>query len=166
MSYGWRVAKRIAIVLVIGLVVGFVINELSFQFVKESNRAPQEIEIVIPAGTAERVEAGRDPIDIPNSMIFVVGDTLVVTNQDVVDHELGPLWIPPGATASMALDEEQNFVFDCSFQPTNYLGLDVREAVTVWTRISGVLFSGIPLSALLALYSFVMWPIRREEDDA
>ncbi len=64
-------------------------------------------------------------------MTFVVGDTLVVVNQDSVDHQLGPLWIPPGTSASLNLDTEQNYAFQCSFQPTKVFGLDVHEPVTL-----------------------------------
>jgi len=66
----------------------------------------------------------------------------------------------------MVLDREQNFIFACSFQPSNYFGLDVREPVTIWTRLGGVMFSGIPLGAILALYSFIIWPISRQDEDS
>ena len=91
---------------------------------------------------------------------------LIIPEGTSVDHQLGPLWIPPGSTASMVLDREQNFIFACSFQPSNYFGLDVREPVTIWTRLGGVMFSGIPLGAILALYSFIMWPISRHDEDS
>ena len=86
-------------------------------------------------------------------MTFVVGDTLVVNNQDTVDHQLGPLWIPAGTSASLNLDAEQNYILDCSFQPTKFLGIDVLQPVTVGTRITGILFAGFPLGALFAVYS-------------
>ena len=46
-------------------------------------------------------------------MSFVVGDTLVVKNEDSVEHQLGPLWIPAGSSASMPLNADpQNIVDD------------------------------------------------------
>ena len=89
-------------------------------------------------------------------MTFVVGDTLVVVNQDSVDHQLGPLWIPPGTSASLNLDTEQNYAFQCSFQPTKVFGLDVHEPVTPLTRLTGILFGGLPLGALLSVYSVLL----------
>lgn len=165
MTYLNRILLRVLLCLVLGLVIGFTISEVSFILLREDSRAPAVVDLVIPKGTSEQVENGLVPPSIPEDMKFVVGDTLVVHNNDVVDHQLGPLWIPSGATASMDLDRKQNFIFACSFQPSNYLGLDVREPVTIWTRVGGVVFSGIPLGAILALYSFIAWPIAKLDGD-
>ena len=89
-------------------------------------------------------------------MTFVVGDILVVTNQDDTNHELGPLWIPPLTTVSLNLDSVQNYIFDCSFQPSRVFGIDVREPVTISTRLTGIFFAGFPLGALFAVYSILL----------
>jgi hypothetical protein len=166
MSYIGRILVRVVLALTIGLVSGFAISEISYLILKEDSRAPEIVDLIIPEGTSDAVAKGLAPPSIPEGMRFVVGDTLVVHNNDSVDHQLGPLWIPPGSTASMVLDREQNFIFACSFQPSNYFGLDVREPVTIWTRLGGIMFSGIPLGAILALYSFIMWPISRHDEDS
>lgn len=144
--------KTILISMLLGFVLAAITTEVSYQVLKVENREAERIELVIPAGTAERVAQGEVPPTIPEDMLFVMGDTLVVVNQDSTDHQLGPLWIPSGTSASMNLDSEQDFVLECSFQPTNYLGLEVREAVTLGTRLTGILFSGFPLGALFAVY--------------
>ncbi|HEX2989595.1 MAG TPA: hypothetical protein VHO49_02895, partial [Anaerolineales bacterium] len=87
---------------------------------------------------------------------FVVGDVLVIRNNDVVDHKLGQLWIPANSSAQLSLDQEQNFAYECSFQPGNYFGLDVNEPLTLGTRLYGILYAGIPLGVLIALYVLVM----------
>ena len=166
MSYSGKIIWRIVLSLAIGLAAGFVISEVSFQLLKQDNRAPTEVNLTIPAGTSALVAKGDSPPSIPEGMKFVVGDTLVVYNEDEVDHQLGPLWIPAGATASMNLDRNQNFIFACTFQPSSYFGLDVREPVTIWTRLGGVAFSGIPLGAILALYSFITWPIPKSTEES
>jgi len=158
------IIKRILISLSIGFAVGVVLNEVAFYFLQETTRAPQTIELVIPAGTAERVAKGEQPPSIPNEMAFVVGDILLVVNHDSVDHQLGPLWVPAGASASLALDSEQSYAFECSFQPSNYFGIDVNEPLTVSTRFYGILFSGIPLGVLLALYSVIMSPKEKKKN--
>ena len=165
MSFISKLFVRVILALVIGLVSGFAISEISYLILREESRAPEVVDLIIPEGTSAEVAEGKAPPSIPEGMRFVVGDTLVVHNNDYVDHQLGPLWIPPGSTASMVLDREQNFIFACSFQPSNFFGLDVREPVTIWTRLGGVLFSGIPLGAILALYSFIMWPISRHDEE-
>jgi hypothetical protein len=146
----------------IGIVLGVLISEISFIFQHDTARPPREITLTIPAGTAEKVARGEQPPSIPKDMIFVVGDTLVVVNQDKVDHKLGQLWIPANSSARLALNEEQNMAFECSFEPGNYFGLDVRQSLTLGTRIYGILFAGIPLGILIVLYSFVVPPKKNQ----
>jgi len=150
------IVKRILISLVIGLVIGVILNEVAFYFLHETTRPPKTIELVIPAGTAERIAKGEQPPSIPNNMTFVVGDEFLVINQDSKDHQLGPLWIPAGASASLMLDSVQSYAYECSFQTGKYFGLDVYEPLTLGTRLYGILFSGIPLGILIALYSILM----------
>ena len=155
--------KRILISMLIGIALGLVISEVSFVFLQETARPPDEIVLTIPAGTAEKVARGEQPPSIPQDMVFVVGDTLVVKNDDRVDHKLGELWIPANSSAQLSLNEEQNMAFECSFQAGNYFGLEVRQSLTLGTRIYGVLYAGIPLGILIALYSFVI-PVKKIEN--
>ena len=157
------IIKRIAISLLIGLVIGTIINEITFLFLRETARPPQVVELVIPSGTAERVARGETPPTVPDSMTFVLGDTLLVRNEDKADHELGPLWIPAGTSASLLLYSVESYAYSCSFQPEKYFGLDVRESLTVGTRLYGILYSGLPLGGLIALYSLIM-PAKRKEE--
>ena len=154
--------KRIVVSMLIGIVFSIVISELSFIILHETAREPQEIILTIPAGTAEKVARGEQPPSIPQDMIFVVGDTLVVKNEDLVDHKLGQLWIPANSSASLSLNEVQNMAFECSFQSGNYFGLDVRQPLTLGTRVYGILYAGIPIGMLVALYSFV-FPTKKKE---
>ena len=155
--------KRILLSMLIGLLVGVLISELSFIFLQETARPPREIVLTIPAGTAEKVARGEQPPSIPRDMVFVVGDTLVMKNEDNVDHNLGQLWIPANSSARLALNEEQNMAFECSFQAGSYFGLDVRQSLTWGTRIYGIFYAGIPLGILIALYSFVI-PSKKKEN--
>lgn len=150
------VIRRTVIAMLVGIAFGALISELSFIFLHETARPPQEVLLTIPAGTAAKVARGEQPPSIPQDMIFVVGDTLVMKNEDDVDHKLGQLWIPANSTAKLSLNQEQNIAFECSFQPGNYFGLDVRQSLTWGTRMYGMLFAGVPLGILFVLYSFVM----------
>lgn len=154
--------KRIIASMLIGLLLGAIISEGSFIFLRETARAPQVIELIIPEGTAERVARGENTPTIPEQMTFVVGDKLLVKNNDVADHELGPLWIPAGSSAILSLDAVQSYAYACSFRPSKYLGLDVREALTLGTRFYGILYSGIPLGALIAVYAVIL-PLKKRE---
>jgi hypothetical protein len=155
--------KRILVSMLLGIALGALISEVSFIFLQETARPPQEVILTIPAGTSEQVARGEQPPSIPKDMIFVVGDTLVMKNDDSVDHKLGELWIPANSTAQLSLNEEQNMAFECSFQAGNYFGLDVRQSLTWGTRVYGVLYMGLPLGILIALYSFVV-PTKKKEN--
>jgi len=154
--------KRIVILMLIGIVLGLVLSELSFVILHETARPPQKIILTIPAGTAAEVARGEQPPSIPTDMVFVVGDTLVMKNEDNVDHKLGQLWIPANSSAQLALTVVGNVAFECSFQPGNYFGLDVHEPLTLGTRVFGVLFAGLPIGILLSVYSFVI-PAKKKE---
>ncbi len=157
------IAKRILFSLAFGLLIGAAVSEIPFIFLRETARPPKEIVLTIPIGAAEQVARGEQPPSIPENMIFVVGDILVVQNNDSVDHKLGPLWIPANASAQLSLDREESLAFECSFQPGNYLGLDVHQPLTLSTRIYGIFYAGIPMALLIALYSFVM-PAKKKEN--
>lgn len=155
--------KRLLISLAIGLLIGVAVSEIPFIFLRETARPPKEIVLTIPAGTAEQVARGEQPPSIPEDMIFVVGDTLIVKNEDTVDHKLGPLWIPEHSSAELPLRQEENLAYECSFQPNKYFGLDVRESLTVGTRLYGILFAGLPMAILIALYSIIM-PVKNNKN--
>jgi hypothetical protein len=156
------IVKRVVISMLLGILLAGITTEAAYQLLKRENREPQRIELVIPAGTGARVEQGQAPPGIPDSMAFVVGDTLVIINQDSVDHQLGPLWIPAGSSASMTLDTAERFAYECSFQPTKYLGVDVNPPVTWGTRLQGIFFAGLPMGALFAVYSMLISPRKKE----
>jgi len=157
------IVKRILFSLLIGLLLGVVVSEIPFMFLRETARPPQEVLLTIPAGAADQVARGQQPPSIPESMIFVVGDILIVQNQDVVDHKLGPLWIPANSSARLSLDREESLAFECSFQSDNYLGLDVHQSLTLSTRLYGIWYVGLPMAILIALYSLVM-PSKKKEN--
>lgn len=160
------IIKRILISMLLGITLAAITTEVSYQVLKRENREPRRVELVIPAGTAESIAKGEVPPSIPVDMNFVVGDTLVVVNQDEVDHQLGPMWIPPGTSASLNLDTEQNYILQCSFQPTKVFGLDVHQPVTLMTRLTGIFFAGFPLGALFAVYSVLITFNKKENKEA
>ena len=150
------IIKRVLLSMLLGIILAAITTEVSYQVLKRENREPQRVELIIPPGTAASIARGEAPPSLPEDMTFVVGDTFVVVNQDEVDHQLGPLWIPSGTSASLNLDTEQNYVLECSFQTTKIFGLDVRQPVTLGTRIVGILFAGLPLGALFSVYSILL----------
>ncbi len=154
-------ALRLLITMVLGFLIAIGIDEFTFIFMKsEAGRGPMRIELVIPAGTADKVARGEADPALPDTMVFVQGDTLVVINKDSADHRLGPFFIPTGSSASLTLNQADNLTYSCSFEPTQYFGLDVREPVTVATRLEGIFISGLPLGIIFMIYSLLVWPLK------
>jgi hypothetical protein len=152
---------RFGVVFVISLVFTAVFNEVVFQFQKENyDRAPQVIELVIPAGTSKQVEAGQNEPVIPAEMSFVIGDTLEVKNEDSVSHQLGPIWVPAGTSASLVMGQADKLAYSCSFTVSRYLNIDVYPPTTLGTRLAALAVAGPTTAALLFLYSLLMFPIR------
>jgi hypothetical protein len=132
-----------------------------------AERAPQQITLTVPAGTAGRVVAGEDSPSIPSSLEFVVGDTLVVVNEDSVSHQLGPIWVPAGSTGRLTIGQANAYSFACTFRPTGRLDLRVRPRASDTARTVAALSTGIPIGVLIAAYSLVMWPLpKRSRDQA
>ena len=157
-----RIARRTALSLLIGVALAWGMNELTYHYLKsDSTRPPKTVELVIPAGTAQRVERGEAEAGIPTGMVFVIGDRLVVRNQDSANHQLGPLFIPAGSSATMRFEAAEKYSYSCSFVPQKTFGLDVQLPVTWATRAIGAVLAGLPLGVLIALYSLVVGPPTR-----
>jgi hypothetical protein len=153
--------NRLAIVLGIALAFALAFNEISYFIQKDRNdRAPKTIQLIIPAGTAARVEQGEAVPSIPSEMSFVTGDVLEVVNQDSVPHQLGPVWVPPGTTGKLAMEKAANVAYTCSFQPSRYLGLDIRQPTTLGVRLVALAFSVPTVGALLFIYSLLVFPVK------
>ena len=153
---------RMLLCLAIGILLAAGGSELAFRLQgNTSSRGPQTIELVIPAGTTVIVAQGESVL--PASQNFVVGDTLLVHNQDSVTHTLGPLVIPSGSSASMKFDQAGNLDYTCSFQPSQYYGIDIQPALSLATRLEASLVAGIPLGIMLGVYSLVVFPIKSKE---
>jgi hypothetical protein len=150
---------RMLIFTVTGIVVAVIFSEASFRLQGNTiSRNPQTIELVIPAGTSEKVASGQSVL--PASQVFVAGDTLNVKNEDTVTQTLDPLVIPPGSSASIKLDQVGYLSYTCSFQPTNYYGIEVQQAITFGMRLEAALLAGIPLGVLIGVYSLVAKPLK------
>lgn len=142
-----------------GVALAWIINEISFQFLKtDAAREPKTIILTIPAGTNARVSRGEREPSLPEGMVFVIGDTLIIDNKDDVNHQLGPVFIPAGTRANMTFKTAEKYSYECSFVPDNAFGLDVQIPVAAQTRLLGAVFAGLPLGVLIALYSILVWP--------
>lgn len=158
-----KLLLRLGISTIISFAFAFLISEGSHLLISDdSGREPEDIILVIPAGTADRVSQGLPVPSIPSDMVFYEGDQLFVKNEDSESHQLGPVWVPPGTTGKLSLEQSRQFFLSCSFQPDNKLGLDVRQRTTNSIRVQGVLAMGLPSSVLLWVFTFVLFPLKAE----
>ncbi len=152
---------RLMLTMVISVVVVTILNEGFYLLQREKNdRAPKTVELTIPAGTAQQLLNGGEGVRLPAEMVFVVGDILEVKNEDVVDHQLGPIWVPSGATGRLELKEPNQYSYTCSFTPGNYLGLDVRQATTLNTRLTALAVGAPSMAVFLFIYGLLVFPIK------
>jgi hypothetical protein len=159
---------RVALAMTISLVGAWIISEVSYQLNRQpgSRDTAQRVELIIPAGTAAQVAAGQAPPGIPAQMTFLEGDLLVVTNQDSVGHQLGPVWVPPQSSGVLQIDTASDYSYSCSFTPKKYFDLNVLPRLTTAARVQGILAMGLPSGVMVALYSFLVVPLKKKESAA
>lgn len=157
--------KRLALIFAVCFVLVIAFNEITYLFQKDSGeRTPEIVQVIIPAGTAGRVAAGEPVPAIPAGLTFVAGDVLEVINQDQTDHQLGPLWVPAGTTASLAMEIPQNLSVACTFQTNQFMDIEVRPVTTLGDRIKALALAVPTTTALVFLYSLAARPIESGAD--
>jgi len=150
---------RFVLTIAVGMFLAAVFIEVAFRMEGDTiSRPPRTVELDIPPGTAGQVAQGITVI--PQDLVIVVGDTLLVRNQDAVAHSLGPLFIPAGSSASLTLDQVGDLAYTCSFEPTKFFGLSVQEALTTGVRLEGIVVAGVPFGILIGLYSLILRPLK------
>jgi mono/diheme cytochrome c family protein len=83
----------------------------------------------IPAGTAERVRQGLPVSDVlPERIETTVGRSLVVENQDTVNHVFGPFVLAPGQQWTRQFAAAGDYRMDCSVYPATGFTIAVAAA--------------------------------------
>jgi hypothetical protein len=164
----WQYTFRFLFVFALSILAVWIVSELGILIQADENtaRPPQTIELVIPAGTSAAVTAGLAAPGIPEEMVFVLGDVLLVRNEDEISHTLGPLFIPAGSSARMPLNQVDHVAITCSFSPSRYMGLSIKPPTTFSTRLLGIAFAAPPTAALIFVYSLIVFPIKTKEEAA
>jgi hypothetical protein len=81
--------------------------------------------ITIPRGTAERLSAGEDVELVPADLRLRLRDQLVVVNDDVAEHQVGPLSVPPGERLATRFSEAATIDGFCSLHPSGRITIEV-----------------------------------------
>ncbi len=120
-------------------------------------RAAEAVELVIPAGTAEKIQQGDASSPIPRDLSLVQGDVLLVQNDDSVDHNLGPYVVRAGETLTVPLSQSGSSAFLCSFHPSGGIGLSVAARNNPLMILWPTLALGLPMGIVLAIVWAVLW---------
>ena len=153
---------RIIVPVVIGLGLAILMSEGAVLLMDDPTTRPLQVtELVIPPGTADRVANGEAAPSIPEGLRLATGDTLVVRNEDGVSHQLGPMWVPAGATGRLVFPRSTTGKYVCSFTPAGYFGIQVDVRLTALERLVYVLISAVPFAAVLTLASVFLWFAQR-----
>ena len=88
----------------------------------------------------------------------------MVVNDDDVPHELGPLWIPSGSSASLVMEDANKYTLGCTFQPSKYLDFDVRSHTTALSRFQAFALATPPTAMFFFLYSLLAFPLKDGDD--
>jgi plastocyanin len=110
----WIVAVAVAVVAVILAVA--VVDSLS----------TDELIVVVPAGTGERIDAGEAIELLPRTLDVSVGDRLEIRNLDDRVHEVGPYTVAAGQTLRQAFTSPGVLEGACTLHPSGAITIRVR----------------------------------------
>ncbi len=149
-------AKREAALVVTGTTVAvFLVCLVALWIFAGPGRTPERREILIPAGTADLIAAGQNPLDLPANWSFRSGDVLVLDNRDDVGHYVGAWFSPYGEVTEVTVTSSAT-VF-CTLHPAGQIYIDVTPRRTDWmlavppTLLIGPAFGLVLLMALRML---------------
>lgn len=87
----------------------------------------ETIEIVVPAGTQERLDRGEEVIVMPSPLELRVGDRLLIRNEDTVDQSVGPFIVKAGREFSFTYGAAGTFQGYCPVSEGEQYEIIVRE---------------------------------------
>lgn len=73
----------------------------------------QVVEIVVPAGTTDRLARGEDVAVMPAELQLSVGDVLRIRNEDDVDQSVGPWRVEAGTSFELRFGEPGHYQGSC-----------------------------------------------------
>jgi hypothetical protein len=83
------------------------------------DRQSQTVEVVVPAGTQDRLDAGETVDVMPARIELRVGDTLLMRNEDDVDQAVGPYFVSAGGELSLTYSVAGRYEGYCPLSGTD-----------------------------------------------
>lgn len=90
-------------------------------------REPETVEILVPAGTQDRLGAGEEVVIMPAELRFRVGDTLVIRNEDRVAQTVGPYLVMAGETVELTYGRPGRYEGMCPLSEGETYLIEVTE---------------------------------------
>ena len=145
-----------------GLLLGWALAIVWWAVLSPNARPATDDELTIPLGTAAAISSGQGAF-VPATVSLVPGGRLIVYNRDEVEHAVGNVVIPPGATAEITAPEEGGG-FACTIHPSGFLGVRLTERPSFLTTIVPALFVGLPIGLLAGAAAWVGTRIRFDDE--
>lgn len=107
--------------------------------------------LVIPEGTAAKIDAGEPTFAIPSDIIIVRAGQVTIVNEDVTSHLVAGRVVAAGETMSLSLGSREG-EFDASFHVSGYVNYTVagRGGLLITVAVPTLIF-GLPIGLGLAL---------------
>lgn len=114
---------------------GAIVQE-RFEFTVAGNSSVQsaselsgEFHIIIPVGTQALIESGQDPNVIPNEITLKLDEynVLVIQNDDIADHFVGPFFIRAGESIRQEFTRPAVYEGGCSIHKDEIVRIVVEE---------------------------------------
>ena len=85
-----------------------------------------DVDVVIPAGTADRLSEGKGVWLLPAHLVVHVGDTLRIENRDRAPEQVGPYWISAHQTLTQQFVAPGRMQGYCPIHPAGRLVIEIR----------------------------------------
>ncbi|MFQ5967693.1 MAG: hypothetical protein ACE5MI_08790 [Acidimicrobiia bacterium] len=143
-----RILRAVGIVAVV-VALMWAVSAAALLIYTRGTRDATTHELVIPPGTQERIAAGENALALPPTWSFYADDELVLLNQDLVPHRIGPWVVGPNSTLSIILQPRLGGPFLCSLHPAGEIALDIQPRTFNWRLTAApTLLLGLPLGLL------------------
>lgn len=105
-------------------------------------------ELVIRRGTGEAIANGY-PVFLPSKISLRPGGELRLINEDVVEHSVGDVVVPPGQTAVLRTpDDGSGASYSCTIHPSGSLSFQLSEPLALWQAVAGGIGTGIVMGGV------------------
>ncbi len=144
----------------------FALSAVALMLYTNDVAAPTVVEVTVPSGAAGEISQGSNVLDIPPVWTFNAGDTLVISNDDVVSHTLGEWSVAPGGTEVIDMDVTVGGDFVTSLHPNGIVTVTVEpSSFDVSIIAATTLAFGVSVGVIIYAGVVIMRAMSKDEED-